>query len=65
MPLSKRTELAHAKRVLRRLREDEPYFQRRVEEMEPEHQARAIAFYRKVIDDQIDRVRQLELQISN
>jgi len=61
MPLPKSVQLAHAKRVLRRLQEDEANFLRRIAGCSPNAHAAAIALYEKSIKEALDRVSILQV----
>ena len=60
MAMSKRTQLASAKRKLRRIEEDEPAFRIRIAGMPDGEQRKAIAWFQDVLERQRARVKELE-----
>ena len=60
MPLSKQAELAHARRVLKRMEEDLPRFSLRVQDLSPEERAMAMKHFNSAGIEQQERVRRLE-----
>jgi hypothetical protein len=65
MPLSKKIELAHAKRVLKRIEEDATRFRLRLADLPPEAQSIAIEQFKTGLQKQERRVRDLETQIDS
>ncbi|HEV8147438.1 MAG TPA: hypothetical protein VGP79_13695 [Bryobacteraceae bacterium] len=65
MAILKKVELAHAKRVLRRLEEDAPVFKLRIAELPPEAQAISIRQFESALLEQKALIQNLETQINS
>jgi 3-deoxy-D-manno-octulosonic-acid transferase len=64
MTISKRTEVACARRKLRQLQEDEPTFRVRIAEMTPTGQDFAIEFFGNSLERLRQQVSQLEAELE-
>ena len=64
MPMSMRTRLAHAKRVLRRLQEDEPYLRKRISEYSATEQELVLKLFSDSLEKQRAFVAELEAELK-
>jgi len=64
MAISKRTELAQARRQLKRLEHDEPAFRTRIGEYAPEAREQAITWFEGILEKQREYVKQLEAEVE-
>jgi len=64
MTMSKRTELASARRKLRRIEEDEPAFQIRIAGMTEAEQHMARRRFSDILEEQRKHVEQLETELK-
>ena len=60
MPLSKKTQLAKAKRMLRKIEEDEPAFRIRIASMSEEERNVAIHWFNGMLQKERKHVKELE-----
>jgi hypothetical protein len=65
MPISKRTQLAQARRNLKRIVEDESAFRTRIGGLSKEAQAKALQWFYGIRDKQQAYVEQLEDELKN
>jgi hypothetical protein len=65
MPISKRTQLAQARRHLKRIEEDEPAFRIRIRGFSPEAQEKAMQWFCGIRDKQRAYVQQLETDLAD
>jgi hypothetical protein len=63
--MTPRTRLAQARRVLRRMVEDETFVRRRVSEYSPEQQKLALKLHATTLEKQRAWVKELEDQLEN
>jgi len=65
MPLTSRTRLAQAKRLLRRMEGDEPLMRVRISEYSPAQQQMALKLYADTIEKQRAHITELEAQVND